>query len=93
MAQASISKIRQLIRSLQYVVAVHAAEELEDDSLSILDLENIILTGQIVERQRDARSKEVKYVVRGSTLEGIAAEAILKVGPSGKLVLITVYLC
>jgi hypothetical protein len=46
----SIIRIRDLVRSLNYVVSLHAAEELEDDNLTILDLENIILTGRIVER-------------------------------------------
>ena len=49
-AQATISRIRHLIRTLSYVVSTHAAEELEDDNLSVLDLENIVLTGQIIER-------------------------------------------
>jgi hypothetical protein len=53
LAQATISRFRQLIRSLNYVVSTHAAEELEDANLSILDLENIVLTGKITERQRD----------------------------------------
>ena len=92
MAQATISQFRHLIRSLNYVVSTHAAEELEDDSLNILDLENIILTGEITERQRDARTREVKCVVAGITLEGTAAEAVVKVGHTGKLVVITVYL-
>jgi hypothetical protein len=93
MAQATISHFRQLIRSLSYVVSTHAAEELEDDNLSILDLENIVLTGQIKERQRDAQTREVKYVVAGITLDGAAAEVIVKVGFGGKLVVITVYVC
>ena len=93
MAQATISQFRQLIRSLRYVVSTHAAEELEDDNLSILDLENIILTGQITERQRDAKTRDAKCVVTGITLEGASAEAVVKVGFTGKLVVITVYLC
>ena len=47
MAHPTINHLRNLIRTLNYVVSTHAAEELEDDELSILDLENIILTGQI----------------------------------------------
>ena len=43
MAQATISPFRKLIRKLNDVVSIHAAEELDDDKLSILDLENIIL--------------------------------------------------
>ena len=93
MAQATISQFRHLIRTLNYVVSTHAAEELEDDNLSILDLENIILTGQITERQRDAQTREVKCIVAGVTLDGSPAEAVVKVGFTGKLIVITVYVC
>ena len=93
MAQATISQFRHLIRTLNYVVSTHAAEELDDDNVSILDLENIVLTGQITERQRDAQTRELKCVVTGITLDGSAAEAVVKVGFTGKLVIVTVYLC
>ena len=93
MAHATLSRFRQLIRSLSYVVSTHAAEELEDDNLSILDLENIVLTGQVTQRQRDVRSREVKCIVAGVTLDGSAAEVVVQVGSGGKLVVITVYLC
>ena len=93
MAQATIGQFRHLIRTLNYVVSTHAAEELEDDNLSILDLENIVLTGQITQRQRDAQTREVKCVIAGVTLDGSSAEAIVKVGFTGKLVVITTYLC
>ena len=55
MTQVSIAHLRQLIRTLSYAVSTHAADELEDDNLTILDLENVVLSGQIVERQRDRR--------------------------------------
>ena len=67
--------------------------ELEDDNLSILDLENIILIGQVTERQRDSQSREVKCVVAGATLDGSAAEAVVKIGFTGKLIVVTVYRC
>jgi len=59
------------IRTLRYVVSTHAADELEDDNLSILDLENIVLTGQIVERQRDRAARETKCVIQGVALEAL----------------------
>lgn len=93
MAQATISHFRHLIRTLNYVVSTHAAEELDDDNLSILDLENVILTGEISERQRDAQTREVKCVVAGITLDGATAEAVVKIGFTGKLIVITAYLC
>ncbi|WP_213379953.1 hypothetical protein [Allochromatium tepidum] len=43
MSNLTISQLRHLIRTLNYVVFTRAAEELEDDNLSILDLENIRL--------------------------------------------------
>jgi hypothetical protein len=91
MTQVSIAHLRQLIRTLSYAVSTHAADELEDDNLSILDLENVVLTGQIVERQRDRATRETKYVIQGSTLDGTAAEVVAKVNSAGKLFVITIY--
>ena len=93
MAQPSISHFRHLVRTLNYFVSTHAAEELEDDNLTILDLENVILTGQIAARQRDAQTRELKYVIEGITLGGESAQTVVKVGFTGKLVVITVYAC
>ena len=70
---------------MNYVVSIHAAEELDDDNLTILDLENIILTGAIIERQRDRQTREVKCVIRGLTLDDLEAETIVKIGPTGRL--------
>jgi hypothetical protein len=92
MTRVSIARLRHLIRTLSYVVSTHAADELEDDHLSILDLENVVLTGQVIERQRDQRTHEVKYVVHGATLDGTAAEVVVKIGPTGELFVITIYL-
>ena len=91
MAQHTISRIRDCIRSLNFAVSLHASEELDDDNLTIFDLENIILTGEITERQRDRKTREVKFVIRGVSLEGIEAETVLKFGPSGTLFIITAY--
>jgi hypothetical protein len=44
------NKVRELIRNLKYVMTIHAEEELENDSLTIFDVENAILSGEIVER-------------------------------------------
>lgn len=91
MTLVSISHLRQLIRTLSYVVSNHAADELDDDNLSILDLENVVLTGHITERQRDRVTHETKYVIQGETLDGHAAEVVAKVGHTGRLFIITVY--
>ena len=92
MAQSTIRQFRHLIRTLNYVISTHAAEELEDENLSILDLENIILTGRVKERQRDAQTREIKCIITGITLDGTAAEAVVKIGIIGRLIVITAYL-
>ena len=63
MPQLTLDRIRDLVRSLNYVVSIHAAEELEDDNLTILDLETVLLTGQIIKRQRGRRTREAKIHV------------------------------
>jgi hypothetical protein len=69
MSLVSLAQLRQLIRTLSYVVSTHAADELEDDNLTILDLENIVLSGQIVERQRDRR--QWMYIGVASLVGGV----------------------
>ena len=44
-----------------------------------------------MERQRDVQTREIKYVVSGGTLDGTHAQAVVKVGVAGKLIVITVY--
>jgi hypothetical protein len=44
---------------------LHAEEEMVDHGLSVFDVEHAILTGRIVERQRDVHTREWKYVVEG----------------------------
>jgi hypothetical protein len=78
-------------RTTSYRVSHHAADELEDDDLTILDLESIILTGQIVERQHDGETDETKLVVNGRSIADHEAEAVVKIGFSGELIFITVY--
>jgi len=92
MARVPITRLRQLIRTLDYVVSTHGADELEDENLSILDLESIVLTGQIIGHQRDQTTRELKVVVEGTTRSGESAHAVAKIGASGEIFVITVYL-
>ncbi len=84
--------MRDKVRTRDYIMRVHADEEREADSLTVLDVEHCILSGEITERQRDKTSKELKYRIAGTTMSGRAIEVIGKIGPTGKLVIITVYL-
>ena len=84
-------RMRALVREGAYVVSLHGHEEMEADGLTADDLEHVSLTGRIVEKQRDQRTKEWKYLVEGESLDGEAAVVVAKIGPTGKLVVLTVY--
>lgn len=73
-------------------MTIHAEEEKEADGLNILDIEHCILTGQIAERQKDKDTGEWKYHIAGKRISGKPIEMICKISPTGKLVIITVYL-
>lgn len=83
--------MRTKIRRREYLMTHHARKEMNDDGLTIYDVESGILTGNIIERQRDRVTAEWKYRIRGETLIGDDIEVIAKLSPTSKLVIITVY--
>ena len=86
-----LKRMRELIRARRYIMPLHAEDEMEADGLTVYDVESTILTGQITGRQRDRLSNEWKYLVSGQSLAGDAVTMAVKFGPTGKLVLITVF--
>jgi hypothetical protein len=86
-----VDRLRAKIRDGLLLITFHAANELDDDEISILDVEEIILTGDIIQRQRDPQTRERKYVIRGGTLAGEAACCVVKIGPTGQVVLVTAW--
>jgi hypothetical protein len=84
--------MREVVGASRYVATTHAVEEMEADGLTTFDVEHCILTGKIIERQRDRQTGERKYMVEGRTLDDEKVRAVVKLGPGGKLVFITVYL-
>lgn len=84
--------MREKIRQREYVMTIHADEEMDDDDLTIFDVENAILTGKIIERQKDRETGEIKYLVRGETLDKREFPVVVtKFGFTGNLVILTVY--
>lgn len=86
-----LRRFRSKVRLRRYVVTVHADEEMDEDDLSVFDVESAILTGTVVERQRDRKTREWKYVVRGQAAEGNLIGVVGKLSPTGHLVIITAY--
>ena len=91
MFERILKRMRERVRKRQYVMTLHAEEEMNNDSLAIYDVERCILTGQILERQKDKVTAEWKYRIRGKTVDGGKVEMVTKLSPTGKLVIITVY--
>jgi hypothetical protein len=53
-----LNRMRELVRTREYVMTVHAEDKMNSDGLTIYDVESVVLTGQITERQRDTASAE-----------------------------------
>jgi hypothetical protein len=91
MYERVLQQMRECIRTRQYVMTIHATDEMYDDNLSIFDVESAVLTGQITERQKDSTSGEWKYVLKGRTMKEENIFVIGKISPVNKLVMITVF--
>ncbi|BAY24237.1 hypothetical protein NIES2100_40310 [Calothrix sp. NIES-2100] len=86
-----LQRMREKVTSLEYVMTLHAEEEMNDDNLTIYDIEQAILSGEILERQKDKVTAESKYRIRGTNEDSLEVEVVAKLGVTGKLVIITVY--
>ena len=91
MFERILNHLREKVRTRQYVMTVHANDEMDEDGLTIFDVESVILSGKIIERQKDQSTGEWKYLVKGESLTGESAVTVTKISPTGKLVFLTVF--
>ncbi len=92
MFERILKQMQKKIRTRQYLMTLHAEEEMDDDELTIFDVERAILTGEIVERQKEYKTGEWKYLIKGYTLTDHNVIVVSKLSMTGKLVIITVFL-
>ncbi|MBI2434065.1 MAG: DUF4258 domain-containing protein [Candidatus Hydrogenedentes bacterium] len=83
--------MREQVRTRHYAMTVHAEDEMDEENLSIYDVESVILTGRIIETQRDRVTLERKYIVSGQTLSNDAVTVVAKFSAAGKVFIITVF--
>jgi hypothetical protein len=84
--------MRDLVRRGLYVMTTHADEEADADDFSVFDVESAILTGKIVERQKESETGEWKYVISGETVDEKPLSVVAKFGTSGQILyILTVY--
>lgn len=66
----------------------HAAKEMDTDGLGYTDIAHRILTGKIANRQHDRQTGEKKYVIEGWSLGNDKAQTVVKIAPTGNVVII-----
>ena len=86
-----LRQMRERVRTRQYVMTIHAEEEMDNDGLTIFDVERAILTGEITERQEDQQSGEWKYVLVGQSVHAERVAIVAKLSMTSKLIIITVF--
>jgi hypothetical protein len=68
--------MRTKVRRREYLMTHHARKEMNDDGLTVYDVESGILTGSIIEHQRDSVTAEWKYRIRGETLQVMTLKSL-----------------
>ncbi len=86
-----LKQFRDKIRANRYLMTIHAEEEMDDDDLTIFDVERGILTGKIIERQKDEKTAEWKYLIKGHTVYDMNVFVVAEFSPTEKMFIITVF--
>ena len=63
--------MREFVRESRYVMTAHGRQEMHADDLTVFDVEHCVLTGRIIERQRD-RNRENGSIWSWATLSHAA---------------------
>ena len=76
MRRSWIERIREKIRLRQYDMTAHATEEMAEDDLNIVDVEYAVLTGRVVQIQRDD-PRGNRYVLEGTATDGASSVGVV----------------
>jgi Domain of unknown function (DUF4258) len=91
MRRSWIERIREKIRLRQYDMTAHATEEMAEDDLSIIDIEHAVLTGRVVQIQRDD-PRGNKYLIEGTTTDDATLAGVVgRFLGSDRYLIVTVY--
>ena len=72
-------------------MTVHAIEEMAEDDLDILDVEQVVLNGQVVRREKDD-PRGTKYVIEGLATDGETSVGVVgRFQGSERYLIITIY--
>lgn len=91
MSRSDINCIREKIRLRQYDMSAHAMEEMAEDFLTILDVEEATLNGQLIRVEKDD-PRGTKYVIVGTALDQQTSVGVVgRFASSEQYLIITVY--
>jgi len=86
-----IDRLREKVRSGEYILSYHAIDEMRDDEFEEEDFEAAIMSGRVVRRQKDRLGRR-KYTVEGRARDKRKLRAVCRFADaSSKLVVITIY--
>jgi hypothetical protein len=91
MSERILAEMRKAARAGLVYLTEHAREEMADDSLTFQDVINCILTGDIVDCQRDIGRGENKYVIYGDCVSEDEMAVVAKLTYNKNVGVITVY--
>lgn len=91
MPRKDIDRIREKIRLRQYDMSAHAMEEMAEDLLTIMDVEESVLNGQIIRVEKDD-PRGTKYILVGTALDRQTPIGVVgRFASNGRYLIITVY--
>jgi hypothetical protein len=86
-----IERIRDAVRGRHYDVTKHAADEMAEDGIDIVDAETAILNGRIVKTEKDDPRGE-RYTVHGVAADGATPTgSVGRFTETGRYLIITAY--
>jgi uncharacterized protein DUF4258 len=91
MYELILAEMRKAARAGLVYLTEHARDEMADDSLTFQDVINCILTGDIVDCQRDIGRNENKYVIYGDCVYEDEMAVVAKLTYNKNVGVITVY--
>lgn len=72
-------------------MSVHAMDEMAEDDLDILDVEQAILNGRVVRREKDD-PRGIKYIIEGLAIQGeIPVGIVGRFKGDERFLIITIY--
>jgi len=86
-----LQKMRLSVQAGKFLLTSHAYDEMNFDDLFVVDLENCILTGDIMTRQWDDDFGEWKYVIHGDGQSEEEMAVVAKLDYNNCVVVITTF--